>query len=318
MGGARRLSPFSTNQPPGSFRVSTVFGETLAGSNPDQLLASFVLPPQMFDTRNEDSGFEATVKGEFDLLPGGKTQILIGASSRRSELAYSHQRHARARYSPVTVGAGLGVFPRDTHAIGNEDLDLTGIDGAVVVDNDNAKLSSDMSVESAFAEFQVPLLADLPLVHRLSVNAAVRHEDTSQYGSDTTWSIGGVWNVTPDLRLRARKGTSFSAPTLKQATLPTRIRPIPFFVDTRDGGFRFLCLPFPPPTSSPTACSVWRKACASTSGSAISPTRTPSGRRQCWTRGSPLPRTQDDLTRIPQGRYDSRRQVYYAELVHTF
>ena len=34
--------------------------------------------------------------------------------------------------------------------------------------------------------------------------------------------------------------------------------------------------------------------------------------------GQPLPRSQDDLVRIPQGRYDSRSRVYYVELVHTF
>ena len=223
-----------------------VFGDSLAGSNPADLLASFVLPPQVFDTRNEDTGLEATVKAEFEFLPAGKTKVLVGASYRRSELSYAHHRHDRAGYSPVTTGAGLGVFPRDTSMIGNEDVDLSGVQGAVVVDNDNAMLSSSMSVESAFAELQVPLLADLPFVHRVSVNAALRHENTSLYGSDTTWSIGGVWSVGPELRLRWRKGTSFSAPTLKQSTLPTRVRPIPIFFDQRGGGFQFLCLPFPP------------------------------------------------------------------------
>ena len=222
-----------------------VFGESLAGSNPADLLASFVLPPQMFETTNGDTGLEATVKAEFEFLPAGKTKVLVGASYRRSELSYAHHRHDRARYSPVTSGAGLGVFPHDTSTIGNEDVDLSGVQGAVVVDND-ARLSSSMSVESAFAELQVPLLADLPFVHRVSVNAALRHEDTSLYGSDTTWSIGAVWSVSPELRLRWRKGTSFSAPTLKQSTLPTRVRPIPIFFDQRGGGFRLLCLPFPP------------------------------------------------------------------------
>lgn len=34
--------------------------------------------------------------------------------------------------------------------------------------------------------------------------------------------------------------------------------------------------------------------------------------------GPPLPRSQDDLVTIPQGRYDSRSRVYYVELLHTF
>ena len=223
-----------------------VFGESLAGSNPADLLASFVLPPQMFDTSNEDTGLEAIIKAEFEFLPAGKTKVLLGASYRRSELSYARHAHDRSVYNPVTSGAGLGFFPRDTSMIGNEDVDLSGIQGAVVVDNDNTRLSSSMSVESAFAELQVPLLADLPFVHRISVNGALRHEQTSLYGSDTTWSLGGVWNVSPEFRLRWRKGTSFSAPTLKQSTLPTRVRPIPFFIDTRGGGFQFLCRPFPP------------------------------------------------------------------------
>ena len=52
-----------------------------------------------------------------------------------------------------------------------------------------------MTVGSAFAEVQVPLLAERPLVEMLSVNAAVRREDTSLIGANTTWSIGAVWNI---------------------------------------------------------------------------------------------------------------------------
>ncbi len=221
-----------------------IFGESLAGSNRPGLVDSFVLPEQRFTTKNLDSGLEAYVKRDFDWLPAGKTSLLLGVSYRKTQLEYSHLRDPNARYVPVTLGAGLGILPSDTSAIGNEGVDLSGVDGAVLV-NEGGELSSAMTVDSAFAELHSPVLAGLPLVHNLALTAAVRHEATSTYGSEATWSLGSVWDVTPDLRLRWRKGTSFSAPTLSQATLPTTVTPIFIFLDLRDG-FRFVCLPFPP------------------------------------------------------------------------
>jgi iron complex outermembrane receptor protein len=72
----------------------------------------------------------------------------------------------------------------------------------------------------AFGEMDVPVVAEaseVPLVERLSLNAAVRYEHYDTFGSTTTTKIGIVWRVMPSLDLRANWGESFKAPTLFQS-----------------------------------------------------------------------------------------------------
>ena len=53
----------------------------------------------------------------------------------------------------------------------------------------------------------------MPGVHLLSITAAGRAESSGQY-SYRTWQAGAAWQVTPALRLRGSKATSFVTPTL--------------------------------------------------------------------------------------------------------
>ncbi len=103
-----------------------------------------------------------------------------------------------------------------------------------------------MTVRSAFAELQIPLVADRPLLDKLSINAAVRREDASLHGSNTTWSVGAVWNLTADMRVRVRKGTSFTAPPLWLSSVPTTTAPLQLFVDDRGDASELLCCPLKP------------------------------------------------------------------------
>ncbi len=70
-----------------------------------------------------------------------------------------------------------------------------------------------------FAEVDVPLLADKPLVNRLDFNGAVRYTEVRSYGSGTTYQLGLNWALTPALRLRSTFGTSFRTPSLYELYL---------------------------------------------------------------------------------------------------
>lgn len=74
--------------------------------------------------------------------------------------------------------------------------------------------SGERSVKEAFAEINVPLLKDLPLVQRLEVNGAARLTDYSTSGSVTTWKGGVSYQATSDLRLRATLSHDIRAPSL--------------------------------------------------------------------------------------------------------
>ncbi len=68
-----------------------------------------------------------------------------------------------------------------------------------------------------FGELAVPLVApdqQIPGVHKLDLNAALRFEDYSDVGQVTTPKVGLVWSPISDIDLKASWGQSFQAPIL--------------------------------------------------------------------------------------------------------
>ena len=165
------------------------FAADLTGAGADQ---SLFLPDQFFDTVNEDATFEMFAKRSFDFLPAGRASVLLGASVREGELSFSHHRDNASRYSPVTAGAGFGLFARDTSTLENSELDLSNIEGAVTVDAGQPSLTSNAVGKSGFLEINMPLLK------RFSVNVSARHEDTDLWRSTAGQGVQGHVVLGPD------------------------------------------------------------------------------------------------------------------------
>ncbi|WP_258240118.1 TonB-dependent receptor domain-containing protein [Pseudidiomarina homiensis] len=72
---------------------------------------------------------------------------------------------------------------------------------------------------AAFAEVQIPVVRDLPLMESLDVSVSGRFTDVSTYGSDTTYKAGLNWSVVDGFRIRASRGTSFRSPALYELFL---------------------------------------------------------------------------------------------------
>ncbi|WP_423603472.1 TonB-dependent receptor plug domain-containing protein [Sphingomonas sp. MS122] len=67
-------------------------------------------------------------------------------------------------------------------------------------------------VKEAYAEVVVPLAREVPFLHSLELNGAIRFTDYSSSGGVTTWKIGGSWEPIPDLRFRAVRSRDIRAP----------------------------------------------------------------------------------------------------------
>ncbi|MCY3840003.1 MAG: TonB-dependent receptor [Gammaproteobacteria bacterium] len=223
----------------GSFDTST-------DASPEDRYRPFLLSDQTLDASNEDLLLEFTLKRSFAAMPAGNLDVLFGVSSGQADVRFEHQRDALARHLPIVAHGPIGMFPIHPGAPGDGDADLSGVHGVVLPDATGGAPGSAVAVTSAFAEFQIPLVSQRPLVEKLSVNAAVRQEDTSLHGANTTWSVGAVWNINDDLRVRLRKGTSFSAPPLWLSSLPTTTTPLSVFLDDRGGASEVLCCPLRP------------------------------------------------------------------------
>jgi iron complex outermembrane receptor protein len=141
---------------------------------------------------NEQVDVLATLGGALLRLPGGNVSFGI---------AYEH-RDEQARFTP---------------SLANQQ-GLTGT-GAIQVPQAGSYNTDEVS-----AEILVPIVGGdftLPLVRELELTAAARYVDNSLAGSETLWSVGGRWNITPGLTLRISRSRNFRAPTLEQLLAPT-------------------------------------------------------------------------------------------------
>lgn len=75
------------------------------------------------------------------------------------------------------------------------------------------------TIKELFAEIEIPVLRDLPLINSFTVNLSGRYSDYDTYGDQTTYKVGLNWAITPEWRIRAAQGTSFRAPALYELFL---------------------------------------------------------------------------------------------------
>jgi iron complex outermembrane recepter protein len=70
-----------------------------------------------------------------------------------------------------------------------------------------------------YTELNLPIIGPdqhIPLLDRLTLNAAARHEEYDSFGGTTTPKLGVIWSLIPGIDVRATWGRSFKAPTLLQ------------------------------------------------------------------------------------------------------
>lgn len=72
------------------------------------------------------------------------------------------------------------------------------------------------NVKEAYAEFSVPLLADLPLIQDLSFDSAVRYAKYSTIGNATSWKLGLNWSINDELRARGTLSKALRAPSISE------------------------------------------------------------------------------------------------------
>lgn len=73
------------------------------------------------------------------------------------------------------------------------------------------------AVDEAYAEFDIPLIAQKPFARELDVNIATRWSDYSQYGSTENSRVGLRWKPADDLLFRSTWAQGFRAPSIFEA-----------------------------------------------------------------------------------------------------
>ena len=133
---------------------------------------------------------EGSITGDLFQLPAGSVSLAAGYQWRNQSLLRESD--------PASKGANPNTgFPTGQYLSGN----LT-------------EFSGEYTIKEFFGEVEVPLLKDMPLAYKLSVNFAGRRTDYSTSGQVDTWKASLNYEPFADLRFRATKSRDIRAPNL--------------------------------------------------------------------------------------------------------
>jgi iron complex outermembrane receptor protein len=150
------------------------------GITPDMVKYIAVSPRNLASQTLHNYG--ASIGGDVVELPAGMLAVVTGVE---------YQRHyGYSSPDPLTVA------------------------GQVLGDNASQPTEGGFSVSEAFAETAIPLLADLPLIKKIELNAAVRVSDYSNFGKTTNPSFKLTYSPNDDVMFRASISDGFRAPSL--------------------------------------------------------------------------------------------------------
>lgn len=182
---------FATFQPgDGQCAPINIFGSNTI--SPDG--AAFAFVPTVSNIKIEQEVFLATIAGdtgEYFNLPAGPIGFAVGYENRteRSNFVSDPLIQAELTFGSNNSGATLPV-------------------------------TGNLSVDELFGEVSVPLLADMPFVDRLEFKGAYRYSDYSTIGGADTYSLGGRWEVSPEVVLRGTYSRAVRAPNINELFSP--------------------------------------------------------------------------------------------------
>jgi outer membrane receptor protein involved in Fe transport len=148
-------------------------------------------------TVNKQETFGANVNGKLFALPYGDISYAAGVEHREDS----------------------GSMIPDPRVVAPSQIPLNGFVASIPTRPVNASLK----VTEVYGELVVPLLRDLPFVHRLEVEGAYRYSDYSTIGSTNTWKGGATWAPIDGLTIRGVLSRSVRVPNFGELYAPIGI-----------------------------------------------------------------------------------------------
>ncbi|MBU2871320.1 TonB-dependent receptor [Colwellia sp. E2M01] len=125
----------------------------------------------------------ASLNGDIVRLPAGDLGFATG---------YEHRKES-AYFTPDSLTAqGLANDPRVESTAGS------------------------YTVDEAYLELAIPLLANVTIAKSLELSTAIRYFDYSTFGNDNTWKLGLTWKINDNIMLRGVRSTAYRAPTVEE------------------------------------------------------------------------------------------------------
>ena len=137
-----------------------------------------------------------------------------------------------ARFEAGPIGVAYGVEWRKEHFRSEPDSN------AMIGDANRLPTDGGYDVTEAFAEINIPLLANSPGTDYLAVNGAARFSNYSTVGDFSTWKYGFEWSpsIAEGLRFRGGQQRSIRAPNVVELFAPEQGAGLTIYQDPCDEG----------------------------------------------------------------------------------
>lgn len=174
--------------------------------------ADWFIEQDVGNTVYEQTTFTALTTGELFDLPAGAVGVGLGIE-----------------YREYSLDDMPGIYSRGTSwtRLDEDGNPVLGVDGQPIIDNQSnswGRLSAvqtvgEDNVFEAFAELEVPILANQPFAEEFTINVSGRYFDYESFGSDSVYKASANWQITPAVRVRSTLGTSYRTPALYELFL---------------------------------------------------------------------------------------------------
>lgn len=151
------------------------------GLTNNQALQDFLFQEEHANGRTETEVISANLSGSIFALPAGDFGFAVGVEHRNED----------------------GEFVPDALAVTGGSTNLA-----------SGPTRGGYSVDEAYVELQIPILADVPFAQELSFNVASRYSDFDTFGDTTNSKFSLKWKPIESLMVRATVADGFRAPTI--------------------------------------------------------------------------------------------------------
>lgn len=205
------------------YTYSTFFGGqcSVYGAPPDPIdpfgdISAYIIPDVDAGSKNQQTRFEALIRGNLFDAPGGPVAVVAGYDFRQDVLDSFSEFNTWAFATAVTGNSPFNTsIGRDNHA-----AFIEGLIPLVGADNETELVRRLSLTFSA----RYDSYSNVEVDYRRSETDPASTLDAADPGSASTWSVGLVYQPTDGLLFKTDFGTSFVAPQLNQ--LLSRIQAI--------------------------------------------------------------------------------------------
>lgn len=141
----------------------------------------------VYSTLYQTRSFEANASGELFSLPAGAVQLAFGGAWR--------EEYQRSEVDYIAIADSTGRCMISQEAC-------------------SSPVSGKYDVTEVYGELYVPILADLPFAHLLSLTLGSRYSDYSTFGDTTNSKLQVEWRPIENLLFRGTVAEVFRAPTI--------------------------------------------------------------------------------------------------------